>query len=79
MAEREVCSRLYQEEGHMRASVHSQHSSQDNPMIRKLESIFTLTDDELKALEALPMQLAVIKEKQDMYARATVPPGPASS
>jgi hypothetical protein len=30
-------------------------------MIRKLESIFTLTDDERQALETLPMQLAVIK------------------
>jgi hypothetical protein len=35
-------SRLYQEECHMHASFHSQ----DNPMIRKLESIFTLTADE---------------------------------
>jgi CRP-like cAMP-binding protein len=35
-------------------------------MIRKLESIFTLTDDERQALENLPMQLAVIKDDQDL-------------
>jgi CRP-like cAMP-binding protein len=35
-------------------------------MIRKLESIFTLTDDERQALETLPMQVAVIKDHQDL-------------
>jgi CRP-like cAMP-binding protein len=37
-----------------------------NPMIRKLESIFTLTDDERQALETLPMQVTVIKARQDI-------------
>lgn len=46
--------------------MHASFPSQDNPMIRKLESIFTLTDDERKALEALPMQLAVIEDDQDI-------------
>jgi CRP-like cAMP-binding protein len=38
----------------------------NNPLIRKLESIFTLTDDERQALENLPMQVSVIKEGQDI-------------
>ena len=46
----------------MPASFHSH----DNPMIRKLESIFTLTDDERQALENLPMQVQVIKADQDL-------------
>ena len=37
-----------------------------NPLILKLESIFTLTDDERQALETLPMQVVVIKEGQDI-------------
>jgi CRP-like cAMP-binding protein len=37
-----------------------------NPLIRKLESIFTLTDAERKALENLPMQVVAIKENQDI-------------
>jgi CRP-like cAMP-binding protein len=37
-----------------------------NPLIRKLDSIFTLTDDERQALETLPMQIVVIKENQDI-------------
>jgi len=37
-----------------------------NPLILKLESIFTLTDDERKALQNLPMQVVVIKEGQDI-------------
>jgi CRP-like cAMP-binding protein len=40
--------------------------AQDNPLIRKVESIFALTQDERQALEKLPMQLAVIKENQDI-------------
>ncbi|QFU18123.1 helix-turn-helix domain-containing protein [Microvirga thermotolerans] len=35
-------------------------------MIRKLESVFTLTDDERQALETLPMQVQVIKADQDV-------------
>jgi CRP-like cAMP-binding protein len=37
-----------------------------NLLIRRLESIFTLTDDERQALENLPMQVVVIKEGQDI-------------
>src|SRR5919107_5578480 len=37
-----------------------------NPMIRKLESVFTLTDDERQALETLPMHVAAIKDRQDI-------------
>ena len=37
-----------------------------NPLILKLDSIFTLTDDERQALANLPMQVAVIKEGQDI-------------
>jgi CRP-like cAMP-binding protein len=35
-------------------------------MIRKLESIFVLTDDERQALETLPMQVVAIKADQDI-------------
>ncbi len=37
-----------------------------NPMIRKLESIFTLNYDERRALENLPMQVVAIKADQDI-------------
>jgi CRP-like cAMP-binding protein len=37
-----------------------------NPLVRKLDSIFTLTDDERQALLNLPMQVVVIKEGQDI-------------
>jgi CRP-like cAMP-binding protein len=37
-----------------------------NPMIRKIESIFTLTDDERQALQKLPMQVVTIKADQDI-------------
>jgi CRP-like cAMP-binding protein len=46
--------------------MHASFPSQDNALIRKLESIFALTDEERQALETLPMQLAVIKEHQDL-------------
>ncbi len=46
----------------MHASFHPDY----NPMIRKLESIFTLTDDERQALETLPMQPATLKDHQDI-------------
>ena len=39
---------------------------EDNLLVRKLESIFTLTDKERRALESLPMQVVVIKEGQDI-------------
>jgi CRP-like cAMP-binding protein len=57
-----MCSRLQQEERRMHASLHSH----DNPLIRKIESVFTLTDDERQALETLPMQVVVIKDDQDI-------------
>jgi CRP-like cAMP-binding protein len=37
-----------------------------NPLIRKMESVFTLTDEERQALENLPMQVAVLKDHQDI-------------
>ncbi|MCB8822496.1 Crp/Fnr family transcriptional regulator [Microvirga rosea] len=46
----------------MQASFHPDY----NPLIRKLESIFKLTDDERQALQNLPMQMATIKEDQDI-------------
>lgn len=35
-----------------------------NPMIRKLESIFTLSEDERHALQTLPMQVVAVKTDQ---------------
>jgi CRP-like cAMP-binding protein len=46
----------------MHASLHPH----DNPLIRKMESVFTLTEDERQALETLPMQVMVIKDDQDI-------------
>jgi CRP-like cAMP-binding protein len=46
----------------MHASLHPR----DNPLIRKMESVFTLDEDERQALETLPMQVAVIKDDQDI-------------
>jgi CRP-like cAMP-binding protein len=46
--------------------MHSPFHPDYNPMIRRLESIFTLTDDERQVLENLPMQVQVIKENQDL-------------
>ncbi len=46
--------------------MHSHLRPDYNPLIRKLDSIFTLTDDERQALESLPMQLSVIREDQDI-------------
>ena len=46
--------------------MHASFKLQDNPFIRKIESVFTLTDDERQALENLPMQVAVIKNDQDI-------------
>jgi CRP-like cAMP-binding protein len=47
--------------------------STDNPLIRKLESIFVLTDEERRALENLPMQIAVIKDDQDIVREGDSP------
>jgi CRP-like cAMP-binding protein len=46
--------------------MHSPFHPDYNPMIRKLDSIFTLTDDERQALQTLPMQVVVIKADQDI-------------
>ncbi|QRM33910.1 Crp/Fnr family transcriptional regulator [Microvirga sp. VF16] len=46
--------------------MHASFQSQDNPLIRKLESVFTLTAEVRQALRNLPMQLAVIKDDQDI-------------
>jgi CRP-like cAMP-binding protein len=42
-------------------------------MIRRIESIFTLTDDERQALENLPMQVAAIKNNQDIVRMGDAP------
>jgi len=44
-----------------------------NPMIRKLESVFTLSDDERQALENLPMQMVAIKADQDIVREGDAP------
>ncbi len=46
--------------------MHASFPAQDNPLIRKLESIFTLTADERQALDELPMQVTDIKADQDI-------------
>jgi CRP-like cAMP-binding protein len=46
--------------------MHSPFHPDYNPMIRRLESIFTLTDDERQVLANLPMQVQVIKADQDL-------------
>ena len=37
-----------------------------NPLIRRLESVFTLNEEEREVLQKLPMQMAVIKADQDI-------------
>jgi CRP-like cAMP-binding protein len=44
-----------------------------NPLVRKLESIFTLTDDERQALEHLPMQITAIRADQDIVREGDQP------
>ena len=46
--------------------MHSPFHPDYNPLIRKLESIFPLAEDERHALETLPMQVMVIKADQDI-------------
>jgi CRP-like cAMP-binding protein len=48
------------------AVMHATFNPHYNPLIRKLDSIFTLTDDERQVLETLPMQVVAIKENQDL-------------
>jgi CRP-like cAMP-binding protein len=44
-----------------------------NPMIRKIESVFTLADDERHALQTLPMQMVAIKADQDIVREGDAP------
>ena len=44
-----------------------------HPLIRKLESIFTLTEDERDALVSLPMQVADLKADQDVVREGDCP------
>ena len=44
--------------------LHTARKLAANPLIRKLESIFTLSGDERQALEDLPMQVTTLKENQ---------------
>ncbi len=42
------------------------HDTHSHPLIRKLESIFTLSDDERQALVSLPMQVQDLRADQDI-------------
>jgi CRP-like cAMP-binding protein len=53
--------------------MHTSFHPDYNPLIRKLESIFTLVEDERRALETLPMQVVVIKEDQDIVRQGDRP------
>ncbi len=53
---------VYQGSVILAASFHPDH----NPLIRRLESIFDLTDDERRALLDLPIQPAALKADQDI-------------
>ncbi len=46
--------------------MHSPFHPEYNPLIRKLESIITLADDERQALMSLPIQVTALKENQDI-------------
>lgn len=46
--------------------MHSPFHPDYNPLIRKMESVFTLTDDERQALATLPLQVQAIKADQDI-------------
>ncbi|RDI58052.1 Crp/Fnr family transcriptional regulator [Microvirga subterranea] len=46
--------------------MHASFHPQDNALIRKLESVFALTDDERQALDDLPLQVMDIKADQDI-------------
>ncbi len=45
----------------------------ENPLIRKLDSVFTLTEDERQAILSLPMQVTVLKENQDIVREGDSP------
>jgi hypothetical protein len=57
--------------------MHATFNSHYNPLIRKLESIFALTDDERNALQQLPIQVCPLRPIRILCARATTPPGRA--
>ncbi len=61
MAEGHPCSRL--QIGSAAVAHFGPHS---HPIVRKLESVFKLTDDERQALENLPMRLTDIRAHQDI-------------
>ena len=46
--------------------MHSPFHPEYNPLIRKLESIFTLANDERQALMSLPMRVMAFRENQDI-------------
>ncbi|MBD0327982.1 MAG: Crp/Fnr family transcriptional regulator, partial [Pyrinomonadaceae bacterium] len=62
MAERHACSRPLKRESILALL----HHPDFHPLVRRLESIFPLTGDERQSVLDLPMQLAVIKENQDI-------------
>src|SRR5829696_9015510 len=69
MAERSARSRMQQ-----RGALLAVTSAPDyNPLIRKIESIFTLSDDERQALEGLPMQVTAVSENQDIVRQGDHP------
>ena len=47
--------------------------SHDDPVIRKLDSVFALTEDERQAILSLPMQVTVLKENQDVVREGDSP------
>ncbi|MEE1654574.1 Crp/Fnr family transcriptional regulator [Microvirga sp. CF3062] len=53
--------------------MHSSFEHHYSPLIRKLESIFTLADDERRVLENLPMQVVTIKADQDIVREGDSP------
>src|SRR3954454_10105853 len=61
MAERCVCSRLYRS-----ATVNATPAFSPHPLIRKMESIFSLSDEEKTALETMPMQVMNLRADQDI-------------
>jgi CRP-like cAMP-binding protein len=48
------------------ATFHPDDNPEDNPLIRKLESIFALSDDERLALQSLTMQVQELRPDQDI-------------
>ena len=53
--------------------MHSPFHPDHNPMIRRLESVFRLTDDERHALQKLPMQTVAIRADQDIVREGDSP------